>query len=56
MDVLIGLAVFFVIWGIIIWRLKVMQLRTEHYIDAAYTKPNSTKFSGYWHWPKSPDI
>jgi hypothetical protein len=53
MEILIGLAVFFVIWGVIVWRLKVVQHRTERYIDAAYIKPNHEKFSGYWYWPKS---
>jgi len=56
MYTLIGLAIFFAIWGVIVWRLKVVQHRTERWVDAAYTKPNHEKFSGYWVWPKSPDI
>jgi len=56
MEILIGLIIFFAICGIIIWRLKVVQHRTEHWVDAAYTRPNYGKFAGYWHWPKSPKI
>jgi hypothetical protein len=56
MEILIGLAVFFAIWGIIIWRLKIVQYRTERWIDAAYTRPNYNKFAGYWHWPKNTEL
>ena len=56
MEILIGLAIFFLVWGIIVWRLKIVQTRQERWIDSAYTRANYTKFSGYWAWPKSPEI
>lgn len=56
MYTLIGITLFFVAWGLVVWRLKVVQRRTERWVDAAYTKPNHKKFSGYWVWPKSPDF
>jgi len=56
MDILIGIAVFLAVLATVIWQLKVRKLRTERRIDAAYTKPNKDKYTGYWHWPKSPDI
>lgn len=55
MEIIVGLVIFFAVWAIIIWRLRVVQHRTERWIDAAYTKPNHAKFSGYWYWPKSPE-
>lgn len=56
MEIIVGLVIFFAVWAIIIWRIKIVQQRTERWIEAAYTKPNHEKFSGYWYWPKSPDI
>jgi len=56
MYTLIGLITFFTICGLIVWRLKVVQHRTERLVDATYTRPNYDKFAGYWVWPKSPDI
>jgi hypothetical protein len=56
MEIIVGLVIFFAVWAIIIWRLRVVQHRIDRWVDAAYTKPNHEKFSGYWYWPKSPDI
>ena len=56
MEILLGIGIFFLVWGIIIWRLKVVQARQERWVDSAYTRANYPKFSGYWVWPKSPEI
>jgi hypothetical protein len=55
METLIGIVIFFIIWGIIVWRLKVVQHRQERWVNSAYTRANYPNFSGYWYWPKSPD-
>jgi hypothetical protein len=56
MEILIGLAVFFLVCGIIVRRLKIVQARQERWVASAYTRANYPKFSGYWVWPKSPEI
>jgi hypothetical protein len=56
MEILLGIGIFFLVWGIIVWRLKIVQARQERWVDSAYTRANYPKFSGYWVWPKSPEI
>jgi uncharacterized membrane-anchored protein YhcB (DUF1043 family) len=57
MELLIGIGfIFFLVVGLVIWRLKIVQARQERCVNSAYTRANYTKFSGYWVWPKSPEI
>ena len=56
LTMLLGIGIFFLIIGLVVWQLKIVQARQERWIDSAYTRANYTKFSGYWIWPKSPEI
>ena len=56
LTILFGIGIFFLIIGLVVWQLKIVQARQERWIDSAYTRANYTKFSGYWIWPKSPEI
>jgi len=56
MELLIGIGfVFFLVVGLVVWRLKIVQARQERWVNSAYTRANYPKFSGYWVWPRGED-
>jgi hypothetical protein len=58
MELLIGIGfIFFLVVGLVIWRLRVHQELEERRVNAAYTVPGRDSYPGEpWPWPKSPEI
>ena len=56
MEILLGIGIFFLIVGLVIWRLRVQQELEERRVNAAYTVPGINSYPGEpWPWPKSTD-
>lgn len=56
MEILLGIGIFFLIVGLVIWRLRVQQELEERRVNAAYTVPGRNSYPGEpWPWPKSTD-
>jgi hypothetical protein len=55
MELLIGIGfIFFLVVGLVIWRLRVHQELEERRVNAAYTIPGKDSYPGEpWTWPKS---
>jgi hypothetical protein len=57
MEILVGIGIFFLIVGLVVWRLRVHQELEECRVNAAYTVPGRDSYPGEpWPWPKSPEI
>lgn len=56
MEILLGIGIFFLIVGLVVWRLRVQQELEERRVNAAYTVPGRNSYPGEpWPWPKSTD-
>ena len=54
MEILLGIGIFFLIVGLVVWRLRVHQELEERRVNAAYTVPGKDNYPGEpWPWPKS---
>ena len=55
MELLIGIGfIFFLVVGLVIWRLRVHQQLEERRVWATYTVPGRDNYPGEpWPWPKS---
>lgn len=56
LTILLGIGIFFLILGLVVWRLRVHQELEERRVNAAYTVPGSDSYPGEpWPWPKGRD-
>jgi hypothetical protein len=52
MEILLGIGIFFLIVGLVVWRLRVSQELEERRIWAAHTE---RQYNEPWPWPKNKD-
>ena len=56
MEILLGFFIFFLIVGLVVWRLRVHQELEERRVWAAYTVPGRDSYPGEpWPWPRGVD-
>ena len=54
LTILLGIGIFFLIIGLVVWQLRVHQQLEERRVWAAYTVPGRDSYPGEpWPWPKS---